>query len=46
MLGKRHNNKESQFPYIVQLSKNESDLEDYNLFLEDYDEYNVKKRLI
>ncbi len=45
MLGKRHNNKESQFPYIVQLSKSESDLEDCNLFLEDYDEYNAVKKI-
>ncbi len=44
-LGKRHNNKESQFPYIVQLSKRESDMEDCNMFLEDYNEYNAAKKI-
>jgi hypothetical protein len=46
MLGKRRNSKESWFPYIVKLSKNKSNLEDCNLFPEDYDEYNATKRLI
>jgi hypothetical protein len=45
MLGKRRNNKESQFPSIVKLSKSESDLKDRNMFLKDYSEYNVAKRL-
>ncbi len=44
-LGKKHNNKKSQFPYIVKLSQNENNLEDCNVFLEDYDEYNVAKKI-
>jgi hypothetical protein len=39
MLGKNLNNKESWFPYIIELSESESNLEDCNLFLEDYDAY-------
>jgi hypothetical protein len=35
MLGKRCNSKMSQFPSIVQLFESKSDLEDYNMFLED-----------
>jgi hypothetical protein len=45
-LGKKCNNQESQFPSIVELSKSESNLENCNLFLEDYDEYNATKRFI
>jgi hypothetical protein len=44
-LEKRCNNKESQFPSIVKLSKNKSNLED-NLFLKDYDENNATKKII
>lgn len=45
-LRKRNNNKESQFPSIIELSKSESDLEDCNMFFDDYDEHNATKRLI
>jgi hypothetical protein len=44
-LGKRHNDKKSQFPYIVKLFQNENNLEDSHMFLEDYDEYNVAKKI-
>ncbi len=40
------NNKEFQFPSIIELSKSESDLEDCNMFFDDYDEHNATKRLI
>jgi len=45
-LEKRSYRKEFQFPSIIKLFENESDLEDYNMFLEDYDEYNVANALI
>jgi hypothetical protein len=40
------NNKESKFPLILKMFESESDLVDYNMFPEDYDEYNVTKTLI
>ncbi len=45
-LEKRCNINESQFPSIVELSKNESNLEDYNLFPKDYNDFNAAKIFI
>jgi hypothetical protein len=45
-LGKKCNNKKSQFPFVVELFEIKSDLEDCNLFLEDYNEYNATNKLI
>ncbi len=45
MLEKICNINESQFPSIVELSKNESNLEDYNLFPEDYNDLNAAKNI-
>jgi hypothetical protein len=46
MLGKKWDSIESKFPSIAHLSKSESDLEKWNMFPEDYDEYNATKKLI
>jgi len=45
-LGKLCNNKESQFPSIVEPSKSENNLENCNLFPKGYNEYNATKRFI
>jgi hypothetical protein len=45
-LEKRHNNKEFKFPSMLKLFESESDLVNYNIFHEDYDEYNATKTLI
>jgi hypothetical protein len=45
-LEKKNNCKESKFPSRFELFENKSDLVDYNVFLEVFDEYNVAKRLI
>jgi hypothetical protein len=44
MLGKKLDSIESKFLSIAHLS--ESDLEKWNMFPEDYDEYNATKKLI
>ncbi len=36
----------SQFPSIVEIFDDKGDMEECNLFYEDYDEYNTTKRLI
>jgi len=46
MKGKKCKSKESQFSSIVKLSDDKSNVEECNMFLEDYDEYNAIKRLI
>ncbi len=44
-LEKRHNNKEFKFPSMFELFESESDLVNYNIFHEDYDEYNATKNI-
>jgi hypothetical protein len=44
--GKKWDNANSQFASIVNLFENESDLEECNLFPEDYDKYNATKWLM
>jgi hypothetical protein len=46
MMGKKCNSTKSQFPSIVELFESESNVEECNLFLEDYNEYNATMRLI
>jgi hypothetical protein len=41
--GKRCNSKNSQFPSIIKLFKSKSDLENCNLLLKDYNEYDATK---
>lgn len=43
MKGKKCKSKESQFPPIAKLYNDKNKLEDCNLFLEDYNEYNATK---
>ncbi len=45
-MGKKCNNTNSQFPSIVELFESESNVEECNLFHEDYNEYNATKILI
>jgi hypothetical protein len=44
-LKNRCNKKEYKFAFILKLFESESDLVDYNMFVEDYNEYNVAKTL-
>jgi hypothetical protein len=45
-MNKKWDNIDSQLPSIVDMSKSESDLEECNLSLEDYDEYNATNLLM
>lgn len=45
-MGKKWDNIDSQFPFIINQSKSKNSLKQCNLFPEDYDEYNATKRLM
>jgi hypothetical protein len=46
MACKKWDNVDSQFPSIINMFESESNLEECNMFLEDYDEYNATKWLM